>query len=106
MLLTEMFFVGVGFGNNWLINGNIQSLESEMANDEPVWKAIADKHQLQQTDLNKLATAWHTDLDLGRPLEVMTDMSNSRKRGFTVYQDTRESFFRLFHKLRLAKLIP
>jgi nucleoside-diphosphate-sugar epimerase len=87
-------------------NGSIQPLESEMANDEPVWKAIADKHQLQQTDLNKLATAWHTDLDLGRPLEVMTDMSNSRKRGFTVYQDTRESFFRLFHKLRLAKLIP
>jgi nucleoside-diphosphate-sugar epimerase len=87
-------------------NGSIQPLESEMANDEPVWKAIADKYQLRQTDLNKLATAWHTDLDLGRPLEVMTDMSNSRKRGFTVYQDTRESFFRLFHKLRLAKLIP
>ena len=87
-------------------NGSIQSLESEMANDNPVWKTLADKYQLEESDLTKLATAWHTDLDLGRPLEVMTDMSNSRKRGFTVYQDTRESFFRLFDKLRLAKLIP
>lgn len=87
-------------------NGSIQSLESEMANDDSVWKEVADKHQLEQSNLSKLATAWHTDLDLGRPLEVMTDMSNSRKRGFTVYQDTRESFFQLFDKLRLAKLIP
>jgi hypothetical protein len=28
----------------------------------------------------------------------MTDMSKSRKLGFTEYQDTRESFFNLFDK--------
>ena len=46
------------------------------------------------------------DLDLGRPLEVMTDMSKSRKLGFTAYQDTRDSFFDLFNKLRSENLIP
>ncbi|MEJ6979074.1 SDR family oxidoreductase [Pedobacter sp. P351] len=87
-------------------DGSIHSLEAELANDAPLWKEIANKYHLQEFDLNRLASAWHTDLDLGRPIEVMTDMSKSRKLGFTLYQDTRESFFDLFEKLRAEKLIP
>jgi nucleoside-diphosphate-sugar epimerase len=90
----------VGFG------GTIRSLEKEMADDGAIWKEIAQKHQLKEADLNRLATPWHTDLDLGRPIEVMTDMSKSRKIGFTVYQDTEETFYNLFKQLREAKLIP
>lgn len=59
-----------------------------------------------EPDLSKLASAWHTDLDLGRPIEVMTDMTRSRKRGFTDYQETEESFFDLFAQLRAQRLIP
>jgi nucleoside-diphosphate-sugar epimerase len=87
-------------------DGTIHPLELQMADDDQVWKELAEKHHLKETELAKLASAWHTDLDLGRPLEVMTDMSKSRKLGFTVYQDTRESFFLLFDKLRLEQLIP
>lgn len=87
-------------------DGAIHSLEEEMANDAPAWKEIADKYNLKESDINRLASAWHTDLDLGRPMEVMTNMSKSRKLGFTVYQDTRESFFNLFEKLRSENLIP
>ena len=87
-------------------DGTIHSLENELANDGPLWKEIANKYYLKEPDLNRLASAWHTDLDLGRPIEVMTDMSKSRKLGFTLYQDTRESFFDLFEKLREEKLIP
>ncbi|WDF54179.1 SDR family oxidoreductase [Mucilaginibacter sp. KACC 22063] len=87
-------------------DGNIHPLENEMTNDEPVWKDIAQKYNLKETSLSRLASAWHTDLDLGRPVEVMTDMAKSRKLGFTQYQDTRESFFDLFAKLRAKKLIP
>jgi hypothetical protein len=53
-----------------------------------------------------VASAWHTNLDLGRPIEVMTDMSKSRKLGFTVYQRTDESFFELFDQLRADRIIP
>jgi hypothetical protein len=56
--------------------------------------------------LNVLASAWHTDADLGRPIEVVTDMSKSRKLGFTGYHPTEESFFELFEKLRQDRLIP
>ena len=37
-------------------------------------------------------SAWHTDLDLGREIEVVTDMTKSRLAGFHDYQDTRDSF--------------
>ncbi|RYE02836.1 MAG: NAD-dependent epimerase, partial [Sphingobacteriaceae bacterium] len=86
-------------------DGTIHPLEQEIANDELLWKEIAAKYNLKEPVLNRLASAWHTDLDLGRPIEVMTDMSKSRKMGFTVYQPTNESFFDLFEKLREEKLI-
>jgi len=87
-------------------DGTIHPLEADMAGDALLWQEMATKYNLKEPSLNRLASAWHTDLDLGRPLEVMTDMSKSRKLGFTVYQDTRDSFFGLFEKLRLEKLIP
>ncbi|WP_026898934.1 SDR family oxidoreductase [Daejeonella oryzae] len=87
-------------------DGTMHPLEKEMENDADVWTQIAQEFDLQEPALNRLASAWHTDLDLGRPIEVMTDMSKSRKLGFTVYQQTEESFFDLFNKLREDRLIP
>ena len=87
-------------------NGSIQALEQEMIHDADIWKRIAQKYQLKEENLSRLASAWHTDLDLGRPIEVMTNMAKSRKLGFTVFQDTEETFFSLFEELRASKLIP
>lgn len=86
--------------------GTIKPLEQEMANDSEIWKTITEKYQLAEPNLARLSSAWHTDLDLSRPIEVMTDMSKSRKLGFTAYQKTNESFFDLFDELRREKLIP
>jgi len=86
--------------------GEIHPLETEIANDAATWREIAEKHGLKEANLDRLASAWHTDLDLGRPLEVMTDMSKSRKLGFTEFQSTKDSFLDLFQKLREEKLIP
>ena len=87
-------------------DGTVHPLEEEMADDAPLWRELADRYQLAEADLGLLASPWHTDLDLGRPLEVMTDMSKSRKLGFLVYQPTDESFFDLFAQLRTDRLIP
>ena len=59
-----------------------------------------------RADISAITSAWHTDAVLGRPIEVVTDMSNSRKLGFLDYQATDESFFDLFTRLREAKVIP
>ena len=87
-------------------NGTIKPLETALNTKVAIWKTIAKEHQLIEEDLNQLASAWHTDLDLGRPLEVMTDMSRSRKLGFTTYKNTKDSFFELFEQLRNDKIIP
>ena len=86
--------------------GTIQPLEAIMANDHTLWRLMAQQHGLVEATLDRLASPWHTDLDLGRPLEVMTDMAKSRKLGFTAYQSTEESFFDLFTQLRAERLIP
>jgi hypothetical protein len=52
-----------------------------------------------------VASPWHTDADLGRPIEVVTDMSKSRKLGFLEYRATDESFYELFIQLRKARII-
>jgi nucleoside-diphosphate-sugar epimerase len=87
-------------------DGTIRPLEAAMAGDQALWQQIAQQHGLVESDINKLASAWHTDLDLGRPIEVMTDMTRSRKLGFTGYQSTEESFTDLFAQLRSERLIP
>jgi nucleoside-diphosphate-sugar epimerase len=87
-------------------NGRLQPLEAAMANDHALWKDMAHRYNLVEPDLNRLVSPWHTDLDLGRPIEVMTDMAKSRKLGFTAYQVTDESFFDLFCQLRTERLIP
>ena len=81
-------------------------LERQLADAVPIWSEIAHKHDLIEKDLGVLASAWHTDADLGRPIEVVTDMTRSRKLGFLDYQATDDSFFDLFRKLREARIIP
>ncbi len=81
-------------------------LEQQLANAGPVWKQIAAKHDLVEPELTTLTSPWHTDADLGRPIEVVTDMGKSRKLVFLDYQATDDSFFDLFHVLRQERLIP
>jgi nucleoside-diphosphate-sugar epimerase len=81
-------------------------LEYQLADAAPIWAEIAHKHRLAEPDLGRLASAWHTDADLGRPIEAVTDMGKSRKLGFLDYQATDESFYDLFSKLRELRIIP
>ncbi len=88
------------------LNGEGVPLEQQLANAAPVWAEIARKYNLVEPDLNLLTSAWHTDADLGRPIEVVTDMSKSRKLGFLEYQATDDSFIDLFALLREKRIIP
>lgn len=87
-------------------DGVVRPLEVQMKDDAPLWRSIAEREALAEPDLGRLASPWHTDADLGRPIEVVTDMGKSRRLGFTAYQSTDESFFDLFERLRAERLIP
>lgn len=87
-------------------DGTVRPLEEQMADDAALWERIATREGLTEPDLWRLASPWHTDADLGRPVEVVTDMSKSRRLGFTAYQPTDDAFFDLFARLRRDRLIP
>ena len=87
-------------------DGVIRPLKEQMANDGSAWRALAERHGLVETDLTRLASAWHTDADLGLPMEVIADMSKSRKLGFTRYVASDDAFFDLFEELRRDRIIP
>jgi nucleoside-diphosphate-sugar epimerase len=81
-------------------------LERQLSDAGPIWAGIAGDKHLVESDLGVIASAWHTDADLRRPIEVVTDMSKSRKLGFLDYQATDEAFFALFKRLRESRIIP
>ncbi|GAA0457002.1 MULTISPECIES: SDR family oxidoreductase [Sphingomonas] len=87
-------------------DGTVLPLEAQMAGDADLWRTIAAREGLVEPDLARLASPWHTDADLGRPIEVVTDMGKSRRLGFTGYQPSDDAFFDLFERLRADRLIP
>lgn len=87
-------------------DGVVRPLEQQMAGDADAWRDLATRHGLAEADIHRLISPWHTDADLGRPIEVVTDMSKSRRLGFSLYQPTDDAFFALFARLRSDRLIP
>ncbi|MGI2034213.1 SDR family oxidoreductase [Rhizobium panacihumi] len=87
-------------------DAEVRPLQGQMVADADIWRKIAGRHNLAESDLERLASPWHTDADLGRPIEVVTDMSKSRKLGFLDYQATDDAFFDLFERLRADRIIP
>ncbi|WP_027801748.1 SDR family oxidoreductase [Paraburkholderia dilworthii] len=87
-------------------DGETRPLEHRMHDAGKQWSAIAARYRLGEPDIGRLASWWHTDADLGRPMEVLTDMSKSRKAGFLDYQSTSDAFFALFDRLKAERIIP
>lgn len=87
-------------------DGEVRPLEGRMHEASAQWHKIATQFSLAEVDINKLVSWWHTDADLGRPMEVITDMSKSRKAGFPGFQATDDAFFDLFGRLEAERIIP
>lgn len=87
-------------------SGSPQPLAVQMADAETVWPSIAAKYDLIETDLNRLASWWHTDGDLGREMETLADMARSRRAGFCVQIPTLDAFIQLFDRYRINRLVP
>jgi nucleoside-diphosphate-sugar epimerase len=86
--------------------GTPRPLSEQMADAGPVWSEVARRHGLVEPDLDRVASFWHTDADLGRPFECVTDMSKSRQLGFREYQASDQAFFDVFDRLRQERAVP
>jgi hypothetical protein len=60
---------------------------------------VAQRHRPREAELTKVASWWHTDGDLGRPIEAFADMTKNRKAGFGGCASALDSFARLFRTL-------
>ena len=87
-------------------DGVVRPLEEQMAEDAGVWREIAERFKLAEPDIDRLASPWHTHADLGRPIEVVADMSKSRRVGYNTHRATDDAFFDLFEELQRDRLIP
>ncbi len=96
------------FGVEWggPPEGGTAPLEPRMGWAGEAWKEVAAKYGLREGDVNRLASWWHTDGDLGRKIECVNDMSKSRRMGFVAHRDSREAFVDLFARMRAEMLIP
>ncbi len=83
-----------------------EPLEPKLAQAGATWRKIAEQHGLIEPNPGRLASAWHTDADLGREIECIADMTKSREAGFLDYQSTLGSFLDLFRQLRADRVIP
>jgi nucleoside-diphosphate-sugar epimerase len=99
--------IAVHFGLEWEgFEGEPRTLEVAMSDSAAIWKDIAVKYDLVESDISRVASWWHSDGDLGRNIEVLTDMNKSRAAGFVNSRDTRESFFHYLERYRTAKILP
>ncbi len=87
-------------------DGEPAPLEEQMADAAEIWAEIAHRHGLREPNVERLASWWHTDADLGRTVETFTDMGRSRRLGFLGIRDTESSFLDLFARLRAARIVP
>ncbi|MBB6629129.1 SDR family oxidoreductase [Nocardioides sp. KIGAM211] len=81
-------------------------LAEQMVDAGPVWAALAERESLRERDLDRVASWWHTDGDLGREMECLTDLARSRAAGFTGYRSTLACFLDLFDRLEADGVVP
>ena len=99
-LAEELGVEPVGF------DGEPSPLEQQMADAGAIWPEIVQRYGLRDLPVDKLASWWHTDADLGRTIETVTDMGRSRRLGFSAVRDTETSFIDLFARLRAERIVP
>ena len=86
--------------------GEARPLEVSMRGYDDTWREIVARRGLRETELETLASWWHSDSDLGRPMETFASMTKSRTLGFHGFRDSEQTFLSLFQRLRAERVIP
>jgi nucleoside-diphosphate-sugar epimerase len=82
------------------------NLTEAMADKEPLWNAMVERHGLVATPYSDVSSWGFGDFVFGWDYDVIADTSKSRRAGFHEYVDTEEMFLGIFADLRRRRLIP
>lgn len=81
-------------------------LVDQMDGKQQLWAAMADRYGLVENRLDRVASFWHADADLGLEVETLADMTKSRLAGFTTYVSTELALLELFDRYEEDRLVP
>jgi len=88
--------------------GEVQTipLTEFMADKEPLWEKLCEKHGLQKIPYSEIAAWPFADYVFGSEWDVMTDTLKLRLHGFHECLRSDEMFVRIFQEFREQKVIP
>jgi nucleoside-diphosphate-sugar epimerase len=88
--------------------GEVQTLPLAefMADKEPLWRRMVDKHGLEPTPYREVAAWPFADYVFGCDWDVMTDTLKIRQAGFHDCTRSDAMFLRLFRKFREMRVLP
>jgi nucleoside-diphosphate-sugar epimerase len=82
------------------------SLEVVMADKEPLWKAMIEKHGLAPHAYKDVSSWRFGDFVFSWDYDMFADGSKARRFGFHEYVDTEVMFLKTFEEFRRRKVIP
>ena len=82
------------------------SLSVVMADKEPLWTSMMDRHGLAASYADVSASWAFGDFVFGWDYDVFADTSKARRAGFHTYVETEQMFYRLFDEFRKRRVIP
>jgi nucleoside-diphosphate-sugar epimerase len=82
------------------------SLAVVMADKEPLWNAIVEKHGLQPTPYKDVSSWAFADFIFSWDYDLFADGSKARRFGFHEYVETKSMFMNIFLDLRKRRIIP
>ncbi|HEX8024427.1 SDR family oxidoreductase [Mucilaginibacter sp.] len=81
-------------------------LQTVMADKEPQWNAIREKHNLAPHSYQQLSSWAFGDFVFSWDYDFFADGTKVRRMGFHEFIDTEQMFYNLFNELRVKKIIP
>ncbi|WBQ06005.1 SDR family oxidoreductase [Kribbella sp. CA-293567] len=82
------------------------SLQTVMADKEPLWKQLQATHGLAGTPYAEVSSWPFADFVFGWDYDFFADGSKARRAGFHEYVDTEAMFLGIFETLRRERVIP
>lgn len=82
------------------------SLETVMADKEPVWDSMVTKHGLKPTPYREVSSWRFGDFVFAWDYDVIADGSKARRFGFVEHIDTERMFLDIFDNFRKRGIIP
>lgn len=81
-------------------------LATVMADKEPLWRRIVERHGLVQSDFGRLVNWAWADYLLRMDYDVILELGKIRRAGFHAHPNTEEMFLARFRELQQRQLIP